>query len=46
MADKVLCYQYQGIMNKRTDQVDIGTPGTQALYDQYRAYLDTMREPA
>ena len=44
VADKVICYQYQGIMNRRTELVDIGAAGTQELYDGYRAYLDTVGE--
>jgi hypothetical protein len=44
MADKVICYQYQGIMNRRTELVDIGAPGTQGLYDGYRTYLETVEE--
>jgi hypothetical protein len=40
VADKVICYQYQGIVSRRTQWVDIGADGTQELYDGYRAYLD------
>jgi len=42
VADKVICYQYQGIMNRHTELVDIGPPESQALYDGYRSYLDTL----
>ena len=39
LVEKVICYQYQGIMNRRTERVSIGAPGTQELYDAYVAYL-------
>ncbi|MCK5732622.1 MAG: DUF4434 domain-containing protein [Candidatus Latescibacteria bacterium] len=39
LVEKVICYQYQGIMNRRTERVPIGAPGTQALYDAYAVYL-------
>lgn len=38
LVDKVICYQYQGIMNRRTELVDIGTPASERLYDEYAAY--------
>lgn len=38
LAEKLICYQYQGIMNRKTGLVGIGAPGTQELYDQYQAY--------
>lgn len=41
-ADYVICYQYQGIMNRHTELVNIGHPGTQKLYDEYRKYLDRL----
>jgi hypothetical protein len=34
-ADKLVIYQYQGLMNKRSELVNIGAPGTEALYDAY-----------
>ncbi len=40
VADKLICYQYQGIMNRRTDLVDIGHPSTDTLYRGYVAYLN------
>ncbi|HOD49721.1 MAG TPA: DUF4434 domain-containing protein [Candidatus Hydrogenedentes bacterium] len=40
VADKLICYQYQGIMNRKTDLVMIGHPDTQKLYDAYLAYLE------
>lgn len=39
-VDYVICYQYQGIMNRHTELVNIGHPGTQRLYEDYRRYLD------
>ncbi len=44
LVEKLICYQYQGIMNRRTDLVNIGAPGTQKLYDDYREYLESLRE--
>lgn len=38
LVEKVICYQYQGIMNRRTPLVDIGAPGCQGLYDRYVDY--------
>ena len=35
VADKLIIYQYQGLMNKRSKQVNIGAPGTDALHDAY-----------
>lgn len=35
-VEKIICYQYQGIMNRRTSLVDIGHPQTTTLYQQYR----------
>ena len=43
LVEKVICYQYQGIMNRRTERVPIGAPGTQELYDVYAAYLGEWR---
>ncbi len=42
IADKVICYQYQGIMNRRTELVDIGAAGTQDLYNGYINYLNKL----
>lgn len=39
LVDKLICYQYQGIMNRHTDKVDIGHPDTAKLYKDYTAYL-------
>lgn len=39
VVDKLICYQYQGLMNRRTDEVNIGHPGVDGLHQQYRAYL-------
>ena len=38
IADKIIIYQYQGLMNKRTAQVNIGTPGAEILHDAYVNY--------
>ncbi len=38
-AEKLICYQYQGIMNRQTDLVNIGHPSTDQLYRQYVGYL-------
>jgi len=35
VADKIITYQYQGLMNKRSPLVNIGAPGTDALYAGY-----------
>ena len=32
-------YQYQGIMNRHTELVNIGHPGTEKLYQDYTAYI-------
>ncbi len=39
LVEKLLCYQYQGLMNRRTDLVDIGHPSVDKLHDDYVAYL-------
>ncbi|MCP4645273.1 MAG: hypothetical protein GY851_32825, partial [bacterium] len=39
VADKLICFIYQGAMNRKTDLVDIGHSSTQRLYDEYCAYL-------
>jgi hypothetical protein len=39
VAEKLICYQYQGIMNRRTELVNIGHPSTDTLYRDYVAYL-------
>lgn len=40
LAEKLLCYQYQGIMNRRSDLVNIGRPDSDTLYRGYVAYLN------
>jgi hypothetical protein len=40
LVEKLICYQYQGIMNRHTGLVDIGRQDTQQLYQDYRAYVD------
>jgi hypothetical protein len=44
LVEKLICYQYQGIMNKRTELVNIGHPGTDKLYRDYVAYLKKQGE--
>jgi hypothetical protein len=39
LVEKLICYQYQGIMNRHTDLVNIGHPGTEKLYRDYMAYV-------
>ena len=34
-ADKLIIYQYQGLMNRRTEKVNIGGPGADELHDAY-----------
>ncbi|MBS0662993.1 MAG: DUF4434 domain-containing protein [Verrucomicrobia bacterium] len=38
VADKVIIYQYQGLMNRRSPLVNIGAPGAEALYRDYAQY--------
>ncbi len=40
LVEKLICYQYQGIMNRHTELVNIGHPGTDKLYRDYVAYLN------
>ncbi|MEO6873299.1 MAG: DUF4434 domain-containing protein [Opitutaceae bacterium] len=35
VADKIIIYQYQGLMNRRSSLVNIGAPGTDELNDAY-----------
>jgi len=35
VADKIIIYQYQGLMNRRSPLVNIGAPGTDELHDAY-----------
>jgi len=39
LVDKLLCYQYQGLFNRRTKLVDIGHPTVDKMHDDYVAYL-------
>ena len=43
LVEKLICYQYQGIMNRRTDLVNIGHPSCDRLYHQYVQYLKNPR---
>ena len=40
LAEKLLCYQYQGIANRRTELVNIGHPSADRLYRDYVGYLN------
>lgn len=42
LVEKLICYQYQGIMNRHTDLVNIGHPGTEKLYQDYAAYVQKL----
>lgn len=44
LAEKLICYQYQGIMNRHTDLVNIGHPGTDKLYRDYVQYREEYRK--
>ncbi len=35
VADKLIIYQYQGLMNLRSEKVNIGAPGSVELHDAY-----------
>jgi hypothetical protein len=35
VTDKIITYQYQGLMSKRPPLMNIGAPRTDALYDGY-----------
>lgn len=37
LVDKLICYQYQGLMNSQTELLNIGAPGVQKLHDDYMA---------
>ena len=39
LVEKLICYQYQGIMNRKSELVNIGHPGTDKLYAEYVRYL-------
>ena len=39
LVDKLICYQYQGLLNRHTKLVDIGHPSSDHLYRDYLAYL-------
>ena len=38
VADKIIIYQYQGLMNRRSALVNIGAPGTDEQHDAYLSY--------
>jgi hypothetical protein len=42
IADKIVIYQYQGIMNRMTELVNIGSENTDSLYRQYVEYMNNM----
>ncbi len=39
LVKKLICYQYQGIWNRKTKLVNIGHPDSQKLYDKYCEYI-------
>lgn len=39
VADKLICYVYQGVMNRRSPLVNIGAPNSPVLYRDYVQYL-------
>jgi hypothetical protein len=39
LVEKLITWQYQGIMNRKTEVVNIGCPGSDKLYRDYVAYL-------
>ncbi len=41
VADKLICFIYQGVMNRKTPLVNVGHPSTQRLYDDYVRYLQS-----
>jgi hypothetical protein len=43
VADKIIIYQYQGLMNQRTETVNIGAPGTDTLHDAYLKFRAAQR---
>jgi hypothetical protein len=43
LVDRLICYQYQGLMNRRTRLVNIGHPDVQGFYTEYRKFcLSTL----
>ena len=43
LVDRLICYQYQGLMNRRTRLVNIGHPDVQEFYSGYRKFcLSTL----
>lgn len=43
IADKLVIYQYQGLMNSRSRLVNIGAPGAEALHDAYVSFRAAHR---
>jgi hypothetical protein len=43
LVEKLICYQYQGIMNRHTDLVNIGRADTDILYRDYVNYLKSLK---
>jgi hypothetical protein len=39
LVEKLICYQYQGLMNRRTRLVNIGHPSVDEFYRGYRSFL-------
>jgi hypothetical protein len=38
VAEKLICFIYQGVMNRKTPLVNVGHPSTGRLYDDYARY--------
>ncbi|MFA5865719.1 MAG: DUF4434 domain-containing protein [Phycisphaerae bacterium] len=43
LVEKLICYQYQGIMNRHTDLVNIGRGDTDILYRDYVDYVKSIK---
>ena len=44
--EKILCYQYPGLLNSPTASIKPGGPNTVKLYLDYKQYLDSIKIPA
>lgn len=43
-ADKILCYQYPGIMNPASSDVFAGHPDSARLYEDYKKYISDLAD--